>query len=121
MNGMKSGLVIGACAVVMMLGLMVTTARAEDDWTKIATLTAGGDAKEVSVNKEISQCKIKCTVEPVIINTFVVREGGKKTPIRVAARFTKDQEHVIDLGGKKNVTGFRISDDNRGTYEVFVR
>ncbi len=93
-----------------------------DGWVEIAELTARrGEPKEVTVGYEIIQIRIEAVAETVIINTIVTREGPRTTPHRVGGRFTAGQNHVVDLGEPKMVTGLRISDDNRGRYKVYVR
>ena len=82
-------------------------------------LNAGGEAKEVAVNRVISQCYLEIVSGTVSINTLVVRP--EKLALPQTARLTPGQLHVIDLGGSRNVTGFRISDNGRGVYRVFVK
>ncbi len=89
-------------------------------WTEIAQQHAGGGAKEVPVNRDISRVQIVCQDAPVIINTVVMREGGKKTPFTLGKRFSAGETFVISLGGKHHVTGLRISDDLKGGYLVRV-
>lgn len=108
----------GLCVLVFLCGAVGAWA---DDWQKVADLTAVGDAKEVAVNKSVAEVKIRCTEGDVIINTVVVREGGKKTPHTLGLRLSKDNEHIINLGAKLNVTGLRISDGARGNYSVYVK
>ncbi len=107
---------------IVALGFVMATAGLvyADHWHKIAALTAGGDAKEVTVDKTISKCIIKCTSGSVIINTLVVREGAKKTPIKVVTTFTEGQDKLIEIGERRMVTGFRISDQGSGTYSITV-
>ncbi len=85
----------------------------------VAELNAGGDAKEVAVNRVISQCYLEIVSGTISINTVVVRP--EKTALPQAARLTPGELHIIDLGGNRNVTGFRISDNGRGVYRVFVK
>jgi hypothetical protein len=89
-------------------------------WEDITTIKAGGDAKEIGVNKEIQKLKITCQEKPIIVNTVVMREGAKKTPFSLGKKFTPKEEFVLDLGGKHHVTGFRISDDLKGAYTLKV-
>ncbi|MFP7753047.1 hypothetical protein ACLG6S_00045 [Thermodesulfobacteriota bacterium B35] len=89
-------------------------------WTDITQLGAGGGAKEVAVNRDVSKVRFICRNAPVIINTVVMREGGKKTPFTMGKRFAVDEEFVLDLGGRHHVTGLRISDDLKGSYLVQV-
>ncbi len=85
----------------------------------VGELNAGGDAKEVVVNRVISQCYLEIVSGTVSINTVVVRPEKLSLPQTV--RLTPGQLHTIDLGGKRSVTGFRISDNGRGVYRVFVK
>lgn len=96
-------------------------ALAGSGWHKVASLDAGGEAKEVAVNRNCSVCLVKVTDGSVIINTVVVREGEKKTPHTVGARIEKGGNQEIGIGSKTYVTGFRISDDGKGHYEVYVK
>jgi hypothetical protein len=91
------------------------------DWEKLGEYQASGGATEVTVNLPVARCFIKCIEEPVTINTFVVREGEKKTPIKVVTKMTKGQELPIDIGAKRQITGFRISNDGGGKYQVWVK
>ncbi len=94
---------------------------AKGGWHALGDFQTGGEAKEVACNREASRCAIYVLEGDVIINTLVVREGGKKTPIRVTVRLAKGQKpHVISLGAKRLITGFRISDGARGKYRVSV-
>lgn len=97
------------------------SALAGSGWHKVAELDAGGDGKEVSVNRDCSVCLIKCEEGSVIINTVVIREGGKKTPKTVGKRLNKGDSEQVPFGDKINVTGLRIGDDGRGHYEVYVK
>ena len=85
----------------------------------VGELNAGGEAKEVAVNRVISQCYLEIVSGTVSINTVVVRPEKRALP--QTTRLTPGQLHVIDLGGSRNVTGFRISDNGRGVYRVFVK
>ncbi|HMP72996.1 MAG TPA: hypothetical protein PKE55_06985 [Kiritimatiellia bacterium] len=115
---MKMRMLIG---FVLASWVGVSSAHAERGWTTVATLTAGGDAKEVTFTQEVSRVMITCTEGSVIINTVVVREGTKTTPHRVGTRINKDESQQIRVGDRLNVTGLRISDDGRGEYTVKVR
>jgi len=92
-----------------------------DAWKRVADLRAGGGAKEVVVNDTVSAFRLVCVEGEVIVNTVVVREGGKKTPHKVARKLLKGQEHVITLNTRKPVSGLRISDQARGRYIVHKR
>jgi hypothetical protein len=89
-------------------------------WHQVASLQAGGNAKEVAVNRQTRRCLLKCVEGIVIVNTVVVREGASRTPHTVARRLNTGEEAVLDLGAKRPVTGLRISDSNRGRYSVYV-
>jgi hypothetical protein len=101
--------------------LTATLALAGSGWHKVADLDAGGDGKEVAVNRNCSVCLVKVTDGTVIINTIVVREGDKKSPISVSQRIGKGDARQVNVGDKKYVTGLRIGDDGRGHYEVYVK
>ncbi len=89
-------------------------------WSDLTRLTAGGKAKEVAVNRQISRLMIICQDAPVIINTVVVREGGKKTSHTIGKRFNVNEQFILEVGGARQVTGFRISDDLKGNYQLRV-
>lgn len=90
-------------------------------WRHVANLSTGGGAKEVAINRNVQHFRIICTDGSVIINTVVIREGGKTTPIRISQRLNKDETREFSTTDKTNVTGLRISDDGRGQYAVYVR
>lgn len=83
-------------------------------------LRAIGEPKEVPVNREVTGCRIEVVNGSVIINTVVVREGGKKTPITVGRRLGVGESVDLPFGPKRLVTGLRISDGGGGTYRVFI-
>lgn len=90
-------------------------------WKTVAEITAGGDAKELAVNRTIRTVQIECTDGSVIVNTVVIREGGAKEPIAVARRFEKGEKQNLELGRKRNVTGLRISDNGQGRYKIHAK
>jgi hypothetical protein len=108
---------LGLAVCLMLAG--ITTA--DDDWTKVATLTAGGKAKEVAVNRDVSTVRFTADSGTVVLNTVVVREGAKATPHRVAIKLNAKDSRDYDLGAKVHVTGLRISDSDKGTYTVYVK
>jgi len=114
------GTILGLLAAVVALACC-GVAQAGDDWDRVASLTAGGDAKEVAINKGAKHILIKVKEGEVVINTVVVREGGNKTPYTVARKIAAGDHHIIDLPAKIMVSGLRISDAGRGAYEVHVR
>ncbi len=90
-------------------------------WISIGEFQAGGDGKVAAYNGPVSVCRIVCTDGSVIVNTVIVLEGQKKTPISVGVRIPAGQMHEIVLpGGHRTVTGFRISDNARGKYRLEV-
>lgn len=108
-------------AICLMSFCAMFAATAEKAGVKVAELNAGGQAKEIAVNQQVSKVVIKCTEGSVIINTVVVRDGGKTTPHTVGRRLEKGEEQQITVGKEVNCSGLRISDDGRGTYVVRVR
>ncbi len=108
---------------IMMLALLTAgTAVAGPKWKNLGDYNTGGGAKEIAVNREVSEIAIDVKEGRVIINTLVVREGGKKTPITVAKEMNKgDKTHFIKLDGKRHVTGFRVSDGGQGRYRISVK
>ena len=85
----------------------------------VATLNAGREAKEVVVNRQITRCYLELVSGTVSINTVVVRP--EKTQLLQTVRLQEGKLHMIDLGGKRAVSGFRISDNGRGVYRVIVQ
>jgi hypothetical protein len=108
-------------SIIIALALVTVDSMAEKAGVKVAELTAGGDAKEVEVNQQISKVLIKCTEGSVIINTVVVRDGGNKTPFTVGTRLNQGEEQQVTVGNNVNCSGLRISDDGRGKYVVRVK
>ena len=92
-------------------------------YSRVGSYTAGGSAKETGApsSRPIRKVRIVATSGSVIVNTVVVREGGAKTPHTLAVRLAAGESREIDLGSARNVTGLRISDGGKGTYEVQVR
>lgn len=92
-------------------------------YSRVGSYTAGGSAKETGApsSRPIRKVRIVATSGSVIVNTVVVREGGAKTPHTLAVRLAAGESREIDLGSARNVTGLRISDGGKGTYEIQVR
>lgn len=92
-------------------------------WSRVRSYTAGGSAKETGSPSSgpIRKIRIVATSGSVIVNTLVVREGSSKTPHRLAVRLAAGESREIDLGSARRVTGLRISDGGKGTYEIQVR
>ncbi len=91
------------------------------DWDKVVTLNAGGDTKEVTINRDISAVRLVWESGTVSIQTVVVRQGAEKTPYTVAGRLEDKAPKEVRLPAKSQVTGLRISDGGRGTYAVYVK
>jgi len=118
-RGMRGSL---AAALGLACLSLPAAARADKaDFERVAEFKAEGDAKEVSIERKCEDCMIRVMQGRVIISTLVVREGGKKTPIKVTAELKEGDKHVIPLGERRQITGFRISDGGGGTYRVYVR
>ena len=107
---------VGVAVLVMVAG----TAFAKD-WHKVADLSAGGEAKEVTVNREVSAIRLVAETATVTVQTVVVREGANKTPYTVAVRLPMKDNHDIKLPARVAVSGLRISDAGRGAYAVYVK
>ena len=92
-------------------------------YSRVGSYTVGGSAKETGApsSRPIRKVRIVATSGSVIVNTVVVREGGAKTPHTLAVRLAAGESREIDLGSARRVTGLRISDGGKGTYEVQVR
>ena len=92
-------------------------------YSRVGSYTAGGSAKETGApsSRPIRKVRIVATSGSVIVNTVVVRESGAKTPHTLAVRLAAGESREIDLGSARNVTGLRISDGGKGTYEIQVR
>lgn len=91
-------------------------------WHTVGEFTVNGkDSVELPITRpSVTLIRIVCTDGSVIINTLVVREGGKKTPHTVGKRIEKDDYEIIRMD-ETAATGFRISHDGRGSYKVQVR
>lgn len=87
--------------------------------TVIGDFATSKEAKEIPVNREISRCYLQLLSGTVSINTVVVRP--EKTALPQTVRLKPGEFHIIELGSKRLVTGFRISDSGRGTYRVIVK
>jgi hypothetical protein len=111
-----------SCKWILVLALVALSATvALADWGTVAEVTAGGEAKELAVNRNIRIVQIECTEGTVIVNTVVIREGASKSPITVARAFTQGQKQDIDLGSERQVTGLRISDGGKGKYKIHAK
>ena len=119
---MRNHRLVLVASLVLAGFFLAPNAQARNKFWKQTTLNAGGGAKEVSVNKKVHYIKIYCKDGSVTINTIVVREGGKKTPIKATTPLQKGQHQVWEIsGGPKQITGLRISDGGKGTYDVLLK
>ena len=106
-------------AIFAVLSICAPVAFAES-WVQVADLQARGGAKEVTVNRKIARFRIICMDGEVTINTIAVREGGSHSKVTVARKLTKGQEHKVELGARKQVSGLRVSDGSGGRYIIKV-
>lgn len=101
--------------------LSLSSALGGPKWIPIGEFQAGGDGKLAAYNGAVSACRLICTEGSIIVNTVIVIEGNKKSPISLGIRIPAGQIHEFTLpGGPRNVTGFRISDNARGKYRLEV-
>ena len=107
--------------ILVLAVLVAGSMSASAGWKTVAEVTAGGDAKELAVNRTIRTVQIECTEGSVIVNTVVIREGAAKDPITVARRFSQGEKQDLDLGRDRTVTGLRISDGGKGRYKVHAK
>lgn len=109
--------------IILLAGaLCAMPAEAKPKWENLGDFTADGQPKEIAIGREISEIAIDIKEGGVIINTLWVREGADKTEHTVGKRMNKgDPTHFIKLGGKRMVTGLRISDSARGRYRISVK
>ena len=63
---------------------------------------------------------IAATSGNVAVNTMVLREGAAKTSYTVSAQLAAGQTRMIELGGRHQATGLRVSTGGRGTFDVYV-
>ena len=92
-----------------------------EGWQTLAELTAGGEPKELAVDRGIRVIGIECTAGSVTVESMVVREGEAESPIGVDHSFQPGETKDIDLGHERSVTGLRIRDGGQGTYNVNVK
>jgi hypothetical protein len=118
MNRILAGVMAAALA---MAGASAAFAESKT-WHTVGEVTVNKkDAAELSIDRpSVTLVRIVCTDGSVVINTLVVREGGKKTPYTVGKRIEKDGYEIIRMD-ETPATGFRISHDGRGSYKVQVR
>ena len=95
--------------------------QSRDEWTFIGSATASDEATEFKLNRHVSACRLICSEGNLIINTLVVRRGNNKQFMPVKARLKTGQTTDLTITGKAPVTGFRISHQGQGTFEVYVK
>ncbi len=93
----------------------------DQNWVVIGSASAAGDATEFRVDRPITACRLLCREGAVIINTLVIRRGGDKQPIPVRARLNRGEAWETPITGPSRVTGFRISHQGRGVFDVLVK
>ena len=110
-------------AMVCAFGFVQNAEAGKPKYFQVAELTAKGGAHEVKFDKvnRVSWLLIHAAEGNVVINTVVLREGKKKTPITVATKLTKGQKKEVSLNGEKSLTGLRISNTGGGKYRVFLK
>lgn len=85
----------------------------------VGEFTANGkNAREIAVGRKIERCYIEVLSGSVIINTVIVRP--EKKVLKQGVRLEEGAKHKIEIGEPREVSGFRISEDGRGTYRVIV-
>ncbi len=110
-------------ALIITFGFAQNVNAGKHKFFQVAEFTATGGAHEVKLDgvKEASWLKIHVMSGTVVINTVVLREGSKKTPIKVTVKLTKGQEHTVSLNGMHSLTGIRISNNGGGVYRVYLK
>ena len=82
---------------------------------------AGGAIEApIPTSNTIKQVLIAATSGTVAVNTMVLREGAAKTSYTVSARLAAGQTRMIELGGRHQATGIRVSTGGKGTFDVYV-
>ncbi len=92
-------------------------------WRLVTTISGNGEktAQELPGGGAMHKFMLKGTSGSMIINTFVIREGGEAEHFPIATRFAPGQEVVKDLPREYNSTGFRVSREGKGSIEVYVQ
>jgi hypothetical protein len=106
---------------IQMRGGSEPSASRSGGFKRVAELTASGDAKEIAVNERVRTVRIYCVSGTVTVNTLVVRDGAARRSIPVTRRLSAGEHADVELGGRENVSGLRISDGGGGRYQVLVR
>ena len=88
---------------------------------RAGSYSAGGAIEApIPTSKTIKQVLIAATSGSVSVNTMVLREGAAKTSYTVSARLAAGETRMIELGGRHQATGLRVSTGGKGTFDVYV-
>ena len=90
-------------------------------FVRAGSYSAGGAIEApIPTSKTIKQVLIAATSGNVAVNTMVLREGAAKKSYAVSAQLAAGQTRMIELGGRRQATGLRVSTGGRGTFDVYV-
>jgi hypothetical protein len=90
-------------------------------FVRAGSYSAGGAIEApIPTSKTIKQVLIAATSGTVSVNTMVLREGAAKKSYTVSARLEAGQTRMIELGGRHQATGIRVSTGGKGTFDVYV-
>ena len=90
-------------------------------FVRAGSYSAGGAVEApIPTSKTIKQVLIAATSGNVAVNTMVLREGAAKTSYTGSAQLAAGQTRMIELGGRHQATGLRVSTGGRGTFDVYV-
>ena len=90
-------------------------------FVRAGSYSAGGAIEApIPTSKTIKQVLIAATSGNVAVNTMVLREGAAKTSYTVSARLAAGETRMIELGGRHQATGIRVSTGGKGTFDVYV-
>ena len=95
--------------------------RIPSGFVRAGSYSAGGAIEApIPTSKTIKQVLIAATSGTVSVNTMVLREGAAKRSYTVSARLEAGQTRTIELGGRHQATGIRVSTGGKGTFDVYV-
>jgi hypothetical protein len=95
--------------------------RIPSGFVRAGSYSAGGAVEApIPTSKTIKQVLIAATSGSVSVNTMVLREGSAKTSYTVSARLAAGETRMIELGGRHQATGLRVSTGGKGTFDVYV-
>lgn len=90
-------------------------------FVRAGSYSAGGAVEApIPTSNTIKQVLIAATSGSVAVNTVVLREGAAKTSYTVSARLAAGETRMIELGGRRQATGLRVSTGGKGTFDVYV-